>query len=120
MPKEQLIPAKRLITRLVEYAKIDSQSSSDFLTCPSTPGQRDLAELLTKELQAKGLKVVSDENCYVYAKLSGSVKSAPTVGFLAHLDTTEDAPGKGVSPQIHENYLGGDIVLRGMCIADFS
>ncbi|MDP3640686.1 MAG: peptidase T, partial [Nanoarchaeota archaeon] len=107
------MPAKQLISRLVEYASIDTQSSSASLTCPSTRGQRDLAELLSRELRAKGLNVIFDENYYVYAKLLGSVKNAPTVGFLAHLDTAEDAPGKGVVPHIHEQYLGGDIVLKG-------
>jgi len=112
MPRTKSTPAK-LISRLVEYARIDTQSSSASATYPSTRGQRDLAGLLTRELQAKGLEVFCDENCYVYAKLPGSVKNAPAIGFLAHLDTAEDAPGKGVAPQIHENYLEGDIVLRG-------
>lgn len=103
-----------LIDRLVTYAKVDTQSNPSSETCPSTPGQLTLGEMLVKELISIGLDDASmDENGYVMATLPANTdKNIPTIGFLAHLDTATELTGKNVKPQIVENYDGKDIVLN--------
>ncbi len=103
-----------LIKRFVSYAVIDTQSNEESDTCPSTPGQMELARKLVSELQELGLtEVTVDEHAYVMATLpANSDKDVPTIGFLAHLDTATDFTGANVKPQIIENYDGGDIVLN--------
>jgi len=103
-----------LIERLTRYAKVDTQSNEDSMTCPSTPGQLTLANMLVAELNAIGMEEVTmDENGYVMATLpSNTEKEVPTIGFLAHLDTATDFTGQNVNPQIVENYDGNDIPLN--------
>ncbi|RSK29089.1 peptidase T [Bacillus sp. HMF5848] len=105
---------KELIERLTAYAKIDTQSNADSMTCPSTEGQLTLAKQLVTELKEIGMQDVSmDDNGYVMATLpANTLKDVPTIGFLAHLDTATDFTGKNVSPQIVEQYDGGNIVLN--------
>lgn len=105
---------KELMERLIRYAKIDTQSNEDSETCPSTPGQLTLANLLVEELKSIGMtEVTIDENGYVMATLPANTdKDVPTIGFLAHVDTATDFTGAGVNPQIVENYAGDDIVLN--------
>ncbi|ASS69334.1 MULTISPECIES: peptidase T [unclassified Paenibacillus] len=102
-----------LIRRLIAYAQVDTQSDENSETCPSTPGQLELARQLAAELKEIGLTEVSlDDNGYVMATLPATTdKPAPTIGFLAHMDTSPDLTGTGVRPQIVEGYDGGDIVL---------
>ena len=99
--------------RMIRYAKIDTQSLPFSGTWPTTPGQRDLGEELYRELSAFGAKDVyfDVEHCVVYAKIPGNADAEP-VGFVAHLDTAPDAPGRGVKPWVLENYDGGDILLN--------
>ena len=106
---------EELIQRLITYAGIDTQSNDDSETCPSTPGQLELARRLEAELREIGLtEITLDENGYVMATLPATTdKPVPTIGFLAHMDTAPDFSGKDVQPQIVENYDGGDIVLDG-------
>lgn len=104
-----------LITRLVRYAQVDTQSDSSSETCPTTPGQWTLARILVDELQAIGMEEVTvDENGYVMATLPANTakQEVPTIGFLAHLDTATDFTGAGVKPQVIEQYDGNDIVLN--------
>ncbi|CEE03221.1 Tripeptide aminopeptidase [Caldibacillus thermoamylovorans] len=103
-----------LITRFTTYVKIDTQSNEDSQTCPSTPGQWDLLNLLVDELKEIGMEEVTiDENGYVFATLPANTnKQVPTIGFLAHVDTATDFTGKNVKPQIVENYDGGDVILN--------
>lgn len=103
-----------LIERLVRYAKIDTQSNEDSPTCPSTPGQLELANMLVDELKSIGMSDVTiDENGYVMATLPANTdKDVPTIGFLAHVDTATDFTGAGVNPQIVESYDGNDLVLN--------
>lgn len=103
-----------LIERLVRYAKIDTQSNEDSPTCPSTPGQLELANMLVDELKSIGMiDVTIDENGYVMATLPANTdKDVPTIGFLAHVDTATDFTGAGVNPQIVESYDGNDLVLN--------
>lgn len=103
-----------LIKRFTTYVKIDTQSNEDSQTCPSTPGQWDLLNLLVDELKDIGMEEVTiDENGYVFATLPANTnKQVPTIGFLAHVDTATDFTGKNVKPQIVENYDGGDVILN--------
>ena len=76
---ERLAPD--VVDRLVRYARVDTQSRRDRETCPSTPGQRDLAGLLAAELRDLGLDDVDvDDNGYVTATLPGTAPDAPVVG----------------------------------------
>lgn len=105
---------KELIDRLTTYVKVDTQSNEESTTCPSTPGQLTLANMLVEELKEIGMEEVTiDENGYVMATLpSNTDKEVPTIGFLAHVDTATDFTGKNVKPQIVENYDGNDIHLN--------
>ncbi|MDS9995615.1 peptidase T [Bacillus atrophaeus] len=103
-----------IIERFTTYVKIDTQSNENNDTCPSTPGQLTLANMLVEELKSIGMEEAAiDENGYVMATLpSNTEKSVPTIGFLAHVDTATDFTGKHVNPQIVEDYDGKDIVLN--------
>ncbi|WP_428910173.1 peptidase T [Niallia sp. Krafla_26] len=105
---------EEIIQRFTAYVKVDTQSNPEVETCPSTPGQLTLANMLVEELNQIGLEDVTiDENGYVMATLpSNTEREVPTVGFLAHVDTATDFTGKNVNPQIVENYNGQDIVLN--------
>ncbi len=104
---------QKTIDRFIKYVKIDTQSDPDNSAFPSTDKQWNLANLLVEELKEIGMKEVSiDENAYVMATLpSNSNKEIPTIGFIAHFDTSPDYSGSHVNPQIHTNYDGKDIVL---------
>lgn len=105
---------KDLIERLTKYVKIDTQSDESNKSTPTTPGQFELANLLVDELKTIGMTDVTvDNNAYVMATLpSNSDKEVPTIGFLAHLDTATDFTGKGVNPQVVENFDGNDLTLN--------
>lgn len=98
--------------RFLKYVSFDTESSETTGTTPSTPGQRVLAEELVKELQAIGLEEITlDDNCYLMATLpANTTKEVPAIGFIAHLDTSPDMPGKDVKARI-VHYEGGNIVL---------
>ncbi len=102
-----------VVDRFLRYVKIDTQSKDEVEEMPSTKKQFELANLLVEELKALGLEDAEvDEHCYVMATLPASpgMENAPTMGLIAHLDTSPSAPGKAV-PKIWENYQGGDIKL---------
>ncbi len=104
-----------LTDRFLEYVKFDTQSDELTNMTPSTPGQMIFAQHLEKELHKLGMTDISlDENGYLMATLPGNItdRKVPTVGFIAHLDTSPDMSGRHVSPRIVENYPGGDIVLN--------
>jgi tripeptide aminopeptidase len=106
--------APELLTRFCDYVRIDTQSTRDRTACPSTPGQLDLARVLVAELGVAGCDDASvDENGYVTASLpaTGADEDAPTIGLVAHMDTSPDAPGAGVEPLVHRDYDGGVIEL---------
>ncbi|AWX56483.1 peptidase T [Brevibacillus brevis] len=105
---------KEIMNRFISYAQVDTQSDENSETCPSTPGQLVLAQMLIDELKAIGMQEVTmDANGYVMATLpSNTDKEIPTIGFLAHMDTATDFTGAGVKPQVIENYNGQDIVLN--------
>ena len=106
----------RAYERLLNYVKVYTTSDPVSDTHPTTARQFDLARMLVKELQDLGLADAHvDEHCYVYATLPATPghEAAKGLGFIAHMDTSPDAPGENVKPQIHENYDGGDVVLPG-------
>ena len=99
--------------RFLHYISYDTQSSENSTTTPSTDKQMAFARILQQELINEGLQdVVLDELGYLYATLpSNTTKSVPTIGFIAHLDTSPDASGANVHPRIINNYDGCDIRL---------
>ncbi len=104
---------KDLIDRFIRYAKIDTQSSEESQTSPSTVKQHDLAKLLSSELRAMGASDVyyDEEHCYVYAAVPGSQDKKP-LGFIGHMDTSPAVSGADVKPRIIENYDGKDALLK--------
>ncbi|CEN39973.1 peptidase T [Capnocytophaga cynodegmi] len=105
---------QKLVERFITYIKTDTQSDPESQTTPSTDKQWNLARLLVEELKSIGLEDVTiDENSYVMATLPSNVDyEVPTIGFIAHFDTSPDFSGENVNPQFVENYDGGDIVLN--------
>ena len=99
--------------RFLRYVKIYTTSDRDSKTFPSTERQKDLSKLLVKELHEIGIEDAElDEHGYVYATIPATTdKVVPVICLCAHVDTSPDAPGENVSPVIHENYQGGDIIL---------
>lgn len=110
-----------VLNRLLRYVKIDTQSKEDAEEYPSTSKQFDLLNLLVGELKSLGLKDVQiDKYGYVTATLPSNLPPAdkangkvPTIGFVAHVDTSPATSGENVKPQVIENYRGGDITLPG-------
>lgn len=110
-----------VLDRLLRYVKIDTQSQDDAESYPSTAKQLDLLKMLVKELQELGLKDVSiDQYGYVMATVPSNLPASnpafgkvPTVGFIAHVDTSPSTSGTNVKPQVIAAYKGGDIILPG-------
>ncbi|MGG8496906.1 peptidase T [Tenacibaculum sp. TC6] len=105
---------QHIINRFIKYVTIDTESDPNNPAFPSTEKQWDLAKVLEKELKEIGMVDVElDENCYLMATLPSNLDyEVPTIGFVAHIDTSPDFTGANVKPQIHENYDGGDILLN--------
>ncbi len=103
-----------ILDRFLKYVKFDTQSDELTNMTPSTPGQMIFAQALRDELEEMGLCEISlDDNGYLMATLpANTTDDVPTVGFIAHLDTSPDMSGRHVSPRIVQNYDGGDIVLN--------
>ncbi|MEK5170194.1 MULTISPECIES: peptidase T [Staphylococcus] len=103
---------EQIINRLTRYVKIDTQSDPNSQSTPSTDKQWDLLSLLENELQAFGLSTDIDEYGYLFATLESNVDDeVPTVGFLAHVDTSPDFNATNVQPQIIDNYDGQALQL---------
>lgn len=104
-----------VVDRFLQYVKFDTQSDELTNLTPSTPGQMIFAQHLEKELRAMGLKDISlDDNGYLMATLPANSDRTdiPTVGFIAHLDTSPDMSGRHVAPRIVQNYDGKEITLN--------
>lgn len=99
--------------RFLNYTKFDTQSSEESESVPSTAKQLVFAEYLKKELEDEGLSDVEmDDKGYIYATLKSNIKDkVPTIGFIAHYDTSPDCSGENVQAQIINNYTGCDILL---------
>ena len=105
----------RAYERMLNYVKVWTTSDSSSETVPSTSRQFDLAKLLVEEMKELGIEDAHvDEKCYVYGTIPATkgYENKAKLGFIAHLDTSEDISGQNVNPQIIENYNGEDIVLR--------
>ena len=107
--------SEELVKRFLKYVSFDTQSSEENEDkCPSTDKQFELARYLKEELEGMGLADVEmDEHAYVYATLPANTeRELPTIGFIAHMDTSPDMSGTNVRPRIIRNYDGSDIVLN--------
>ena len=104
----------KLLTRFLNYVKYETTSDESSTSVPSTSNQLEFAKIIGKELVEIGLSDVSvDENGYVMATLPSNIQDkVPTIGFIAHMDTSPDMSGKDVIPKIISNYDGNDIVLN--------
>ena len=102
-----------LVDRFLKYVSFDTQSDETTQVTPSTPGQLEFAGYLKEELEGLGLEEITlDENGYLFATLPSNIdKEVPTIGFIAHMDTSPDMSGKEVKPRIVKEYDGKDIVL---------
>lgn len=109
------------LERFERYVRIDTQAARERTGSPSTPGQLDLGRLLVGELGEMGIADAAlDENGYVTATLPATGEAPlPTVGLIAHLDVSPDAPAAGVEPLVHRDYDGGVIHLpKGATVLD--
>ena len=111
--------------RFLKYVAVDTQSSEESETFPSTAKQFDLLNMLADEMRTLGLTdVTTDKYGYTMGTIPASegCENAPVIGFIAHVDTSPDMSGKEVHPRIIEEYDGSDIVLNNaltMRVADF-
>ena len=105
-----------IIDRFLRYVAIDTQSDEESESQPSAAKEWDLLKLLCKELQDMGVEATLDEYGYVMGKIPSNIpeKDIPAVGFIAHVDTSPDASGKDVKPQIIKDYDGGPVDLKGV------
>ena len=111
--------ARELEDRLVRYCIIDTQADESSTTTPSTQKQFDLLNLLVDELKQLG---VSDVSLTSYGAVIGTIpanvqSSVPTIGFLAHVDTSPGFNATGVKPIVHRAWDGSDIIVSGQCRA---
>ncbi|MCC6418794.1 MAG: peptidase T [Gemmataceae bacterium] len=104
-----------LLDRFCRYVRIDTTAIEGSPTYPSSPGQLELGRVLLEELRALGLRdAEQDAHGIVMATIPATTpRPAPTIAFIAHLDTSPETTGKGVKPIVHRNYDGRDIVLPG-------
>lgn len=100
-----------IFERFCRYVRVETTANEESEAYPSSEGQRELASLLAAELESFGLKATVDEHAIVKATLPGTVEGAPTIAWLAHMDTSPEASGREVKPQLVENYAGGDLKL---------
>ena len=97
--------------RFLRYVSFDTQSDESSETCPSTAKQKNLGAALVEEMGDMGISDARmDENGYVYGTIPGD-PALPTIGLIAHMDTSPDAPGGNIRPKIVE-YTGEDICLN--------
>lgn len=102
-----------IVERFLSYVAFHTTSDENTNMTPSTPGQMEFAKHLQKELINIGLQDVTlDNNGYIMATLPANTDNQPTIGFIAHMDTSPDASGKNIRPKIVKNYDGGDIMLN--------
>ena len=106
---------EKLQDRFLRYVSVDTQSDENSESQPSSSKQLDLLRMLRDELKAMGVEATLDEYGYVMGTLPSNLgKEVPKLGFIAHVDTSPDASGANVKPQIILNYDGSDVPLRGV------
>ena len=118
-PVREKVSQEKMLERFLSYVKIESQSIDEpsMTSFPMTDGQKEIARYIYNEVKAfdgKGVKVTLSDDYYVYIDIPSNIKKkVPSVLFMAHMDVTPEAPGKGIKPMVHRNYDGGDIKLPG-------
>lgn len=111
------VKQENMLERFLSYVKIESQSidEPDMSSFPMTEGQKTIAQQIYNEVKGfggKNVKVTLSDDYYVYIDIPSNIKKkVPSILFLAHLDVTPEAPGKGIKPIVHRNYDGGEILL---------
>ncbi|MBN6066948.1 peptidase T [Aggregatibacter actinomycetemcomitans] len=110
---QDLLSQEPVLERFFNYVTYDTQSKPGAKVSPSTAGQLALAKHLQQELIALGLQDIElSKHAVLTAFLPSNVApDSPTIGLIAHLDTSPDCSGKNVQPEVIENYRGGDIAL---------
>ncbi|MBR6771835.1 MAG: peptidase T [Clostridia bacterium] len=101
--------------RLIDYTRFETPSDETNPACPSTEAQKEFAAYLEKELKALGISARTDKNGYVYGKIPSNIENykGRTVGFIAHMDLSSDAPCRNTVVTVTENYSGGAIPRVG-------
>ena len=98
---------ENILDRFLRYVSVDTQSCEESESQPSAAKELDLLKMLNDELNAMGVESSLDEYGYVMARIPSNIDSkVPAIGFIAHVDTSPDAPGKDVKPQIIREYDG--------------
>ncbi len=107
---------EKITDRFLRYVAVDTQSDPDSESQPSSEKQLDLLKMLRDELRAMGIEADMDEYGYVMAGIPANegMEDVPPIGFIAHVDTSPDAPGCNIRPQIIPDYDGSDIPLKGV------
>jgi len=112
------MPSENVISRFLRYIAVDTASDETTGTSPSTAKQFELAHILIGELKEMGIPdediIFDSEHCYIYCRIRASEsadENIPKIGFISHMDTSPEAPGKCVNPKVIENYDGNDIIL---------
>ena len=110
-----------IVDRFLKYVSFCTTSDENTGMTPSTPGQMEFAKYLANELKAIGLSEVTlDKNGYIMATLPATEEGHPTIGFIAHMDTSPDASGKHIKPSIVKaeereyidpRYAGQDVIV---------
>ena len=104
---------EKILDRFLRYVAVNTQSDPESEAQPSSARQFDLLKMLCKELQDMGVEATLDEYGYVMGSIpSNCGDKVPAVGFIAHVDTSPDASGTGIKPQIIKDYDGTDILLN--------
>lgn len=103
-----------VLERFLKYIEIPTTSDEESTTCPSTPNQKVLGQMLVEELQGMGIQdIAMDENGYVMATIPSNIdKEVPTIGFIAHIDTAPDLTTVGIEPRVVKDYDGSVICLN--------
>ena len=106
---------EKILDRFLRYVAVDTQSCEESESQPSSAKQLTLLAMLRDELCALGVEATLDEYGYVMGRIPANTdKPVPKLGFIAHVDTSPDASGADIKPQIIEDYDGGDIALKGV------
>ena len=106
---------EKILDRFLRYVSVDTQSNEESETQPSAEKELNLLRMLLGELKEMGVDASLDEYGYVMGTIPSNIsKKVPAVGFISHVDTSPDAPGKDVKPQIVKDYDGSDIALKGV------
>jgi tripeptide aminopeptidase len=114
---------RRLLDRFLSYVRIDTTSDGHSKSSPTSAGQLELARLLVEELEQLSLTDIElDEAGFVFAHMASNLEDSPghppEIGLIAHLDTSDAAPGKNVNPRVHARYHGGIIELADGVVLD--